>query len=307
MRKSLMLLVAIAACVGCSRTTPPHETANGPQSTSATPTPAQPKNGDTAAQPHPQPTPPPPPPRHSDNRGAATEAPETARPPRAVAPGRPAMDGQPRATAASPATTEQSTLQQQIDTWYQHLGLGTIQYGVPSTLYWREAATVTVEIAGPKGPANDLQNSAGSAPLKVSDFMKVELTCPDDPDEFTIAPTTKPVQFIAFNGSNRWTWTVTPRYTTSKPENLVITAWVLYQPDETVSRPILSWRTAVRIHVPTVGEAVKKLIEGDPEYWLRYGLPGGSGFIFIAGCLAWLRQRSKKKKRAHHRPVAHIR
>jgi len=217
------------------------------------------------------------------------------------------MDRQPRATAASSATTEQSTLQQQIDTWYQHLGLGTIQYGVPSTLYWREAATVTVEIAGPKGPANDLQNSAGSAPLKVSDFMKVELTCPDDPDEFTIAPTTKPVQFIAFNGSNRWTWTVTPRYTTSKPENLVITAWVLYQPDETVSRPILSYRTAVRIHVPTVGEAVKKLIEGDPEYWLRYGLPGGSGFIFIAGCLAWLRQRSKKKKRAHHRPVAHIR
>lgn len=295
MRKPLVLLVAIAACVGCSRTTPPHGNANPPDSTLGTPQPPQSSSGTGASPAHPQPTPPPPPPPNQVAHGPTGKTPYIYRLPHPT-------------SAQPPAATEQSSLQQQIDNWYQHLGLGSIQYGVPSTMYWREAATVTVEIAGPKGPANDLQNSAGSAPLKVSDFMKVELTCPDDPDEFTIAATTKPVQFIAFNGSNRWTWTVTPRYTTSKPQNLVITAWVLYQPDDTVSRPILSYRTAVRIHVPTLGEALKKLIEGDPEYWLRYGLPGGSGFIFIAGCLAWLRQRSKKKKRAHHhRPVAHIR
>jgi hypothetical protein len=295
MRKPLVLLVAIAACVGCSRTTPPHGNAHPPDSTLGTPQPPQSSSGTGAAPAHPQPTPPPPPPPNQVAHGPTGKTPYIYHLPHPT-------------SAPAPAATEQSSLQQQIDNWYQHLGLGSIQYGVPSTMYWREAATVTVEIAGPKGPANDLQNSAGSAPLKVSDFMKVELTCPDDPDEFTIAATTKPVQFIAFNGSNRWTWTVTPRYTTSKPQNLVITAWVLYQPDDTVSRPILSYRTAVRIHVPTLGEALKKLIEGDPEYWLRYGLPGGSGFIFIAGCLAWLRQRSKKKKRAHHhRPVAHIR
>ena len=289
MRKALVLLVAIAACVGCTRNPAPHATGN--PDTLGTPQPPPGNSGTSAAQPQP---PPPPPPPDQVAHGPTGKTPYIYHLPHPTA-------------AVPPAATEESTLQQQIDNWYQHLGLGTIQYGVPSTMYWREAATVTVEIAGPTGPANDLQNSAGSAPLKVSDFMKVELTCPDDPDEFTIAATTKPVQFIAFNGSNRWTWTVTPRYTTSKPQNLVITAWVLYKPDDTVSRPILSYRTAVRIHIPTLGEALKKLIEGDPEYWLRYGLPGGSGFLFVAGCLAWLRQRSKKKKRAHHRPVVHTR
>lgn len=294
MNKKLVPVLAILFCFGCAREASPPPANTGGSETQ--PSRARPgSSGGGGAQAHPQP-PPPPPPGHAEP-GPPPNIPYIAHLPHAGA-------------APPPQPAAESSLQQQIQSWYQHLGLGTIQYGIPSTMYWKEPATVTVEIAGPKGASNDLKSATGSGQLKVSDFMKVELSCPDDPDEFTIVPdpSTKPVQFIAFDGSNRWSWTVAPRYTTSKSESLVITAWVLYSQDDTVSQPILSYRTGVRIHVPGFGESLKKLVEGDPEYWLRYGLPGGGGFIFVAGCLAWvLRKRSQRKKRAHRPTVMHTR
>ncbi len=287
MSKRMVLLLAVVLCLGCSREAappPPPATGSGnPSSPAPPPPPPSSSAGGGGARQHA-----PPPVRNRGAEGAAPQLPRNA----GIAPAEP---------------TAESALQQQIQSWYRHLGVGTIQYGVPATLYWKEGSTVTVEISGPKGTQNDLKGATGSGSLKVSDFMKVELSCPDDPDEFTIVrdPSTGPVQFIAFNGSNRWRWTVTPRYTTSKSESLVITAWVLYSQDDKVSQPILSYRAAVRVHVPGFVESLKRLLEGDPEYWLRYGLPGGGGFIFVAGWLAWLRKRAKRKKRAHRAAVVH--
>ena len=46
-------------------------------------------------------------------------------------------------------------------------------------------------------------------------------------------------------------------------------------------RELPVYKAAVDIHVPGLFECVKRLFEGDPVYWLKYGLPGGAGFVFV--------------------------
>ena len=174
-------------------------------------------------------------------------------------------------------------------------------------MYWREESTVTVVIAGPTAPPASVPNEAGSGQLKISDFMKVDLSCPDNPDEFSIVPPpgTNDVQFVAVNGSNTWSWTVTPRYTLSKPVTLVIEAWVIDNTQQgKITEQIPSYTASVRVHVPGLGESLKMLFEGDPQYWLRYGLPGGAGFTFVSGCVLWYWRRLHKKKQARRTHTA---
>ena len=176
------------------------------------------------------------------------------------------------------------------ESWFNQLKQGNIEYHVPPEMKWKEASTVTVVIHGYKaGSASVLSEATGSGALKVSDQMRVLLTDPDNPDEFTMTrqPGTDDVQFVPIDGTTIWNWSVVPKYTTKVPQKLLISAWVIYPDGNNVDQELPVYNATVAIHVPGIGDALRRLVEGDPEYWLKYGLPGGGGFVFVAGIVAW--------------------
>ena len=195
----------------------------------------------------------------------------------------------------------ENQLQKQVENWFTSLSQGNIQYKIPETMFWKEASTVSVVIQGPRAPASSgLQGATGTGQLKVSNRMKVVVSSPDNPDEFTIAPEggTTDVQFVPENGSTKWTWSVTPKYTGSS-QRLQVQAWVLYPGEEDkILLQLPVYTSAVNVNVPGFGEAMKRLVEGDPDYWLKYGLPGGGGFVFVAGVIGWFFKRKSDKKKA---------
>jgi len=168
-------------------------------------------------------------------------------------------------------------------------------------MFWKEGSTVTVVVQGPQAPASSgLKEPTGTGGIKVSNRMKVVISCPDNPDEFTIAPEdgTSDIQFVPTNSSTTWNWSVTPKYT-GRRQQLQISAWVLYPgQDDKILMQLPVYTATVNVNVPGIGEALKRLIEGDPDYWLKYGLPGGGGFVFVAGIITWfVRRRAKRKKK----------
>jgi len=190
-------------------------------------------------------------------------------------------------------------LQQVVSLWYGKLPLGNVQYNAPDVMYWKHAATVSVVIRGPKSElADQLVEATGGGALKVSDRMKVVVSCPDNPDEFNIVEEgdAGEIQFVPLNGSTTWHWMVTPKYTGRK-QKLRIQAWVLYPgKDDKILRELPVYSAAVDVKVPGIGESLKRLLEGDPDYWIKYGLPGGGGFIFAAGIFAFFLKRAASRK-----------
>jgi hypothetical protein len=193
----------------------------------------------------------------------------------------------------------------QVSDWFSKLQQGDLEYRIPSTMFWKESSTVTVRIEGPHASASSaLPNSTGSGAVKVADRMKVVLSCPENPDDFTITTQegTDEVQFVPADGYTTWNWSVTPKYT-GRSKKLSVNAWVLFPgPDEKVRLELPVYTANIDVHVPGLGESLKRLFEGDPDYWLRYGLPGGGGFIFVAGAFAglrkWLASRKNKDTKA---------
>lgn len=56
------------------------------------------------------------------------------------------------------------------------------------------------------------------------------------------------------------------------------------------------YTAVVDVHVPSLGECLKRLLEGNPDYWLKYGLPGGAGFAFLSGAISGLWKWLRRKK-----------
>lgn len=199
------------------------------------------------------------------------------------------------------------TLAARVADWFAQLQQGALQYKVPRTMYWKMSSTVTVVIQGPKAqPESALAGATGSGQVKVSDRMRVVVSCPDNPDEFIISRQegTDEIQFVPENSSATWNWSVTPKYT-GRSQKLSIAAWVLYPgQDDKVLQQLPVYTANIDVHVPGIGESLKRLIEGDPDYWLRYGLPGGGGFIFLASALAGLRKWSTNRKGKRKRTLS---
>ncbi len=208
---------------------------------------------------------------------------------------------------AAPPLEPVPSLATQVENWFAQLKQGALQYKVPSTMFWKEASTVTVQIQGPQAPLSSaLPGATGSGSLKVSDRMKVIVSSPDNPDEFTItrAPGTDEIQFVPANSTATWNWTVTPRYT-AKAQKLSVAAWVLYPgQDDRILEELPVYTASIDVHVPGLTECLKRLFEGDPDYWLKYGLPGGAGFVFLSGAFAGLRQWLKKRRTRHLKKLA---
>ncbi len=219
----------------------------------------------------------------------------------------------PQSSPANPVTPQtvpndtgkaaESPLQQHVAEWFASLMQGGIQYKIPATMYWKMTSTVTAVIQGPQAPpSTGLPEPTGTGSLKVSDRMKVLLSSPDNPDEFTITDEngSSDIQFVPANSSTTWTWSVTPRYT-GKKQTLQITAWALYpgHSDEILEQlPV--YTATIDVHVPGFGESLKRLVEGDPDYWLKYGLPGGGGFVFVAGIVVAVRKWIRVRRRRRH-------
>jgi len=156
--------------------------------------------------------------------------------------------------------------------------------------------TVTVQIHGEKDTApSPIDDQSGQASIRVARQMKVLVSAPQNPDEFTITTEsdTQVQQYVPEAGLTTWNFSVTPRYTATS-QKLVVRAWVIY--DANTSQELPVYTGTVNVHVPGLWECLKRLIEGDPDYWLKYGLPGGAGFIFISGLVAGLWKWLKRKK-----------
>jgi len=191
--------------------------------------------------------------------------------------------------------------------WFNSLPNGGIHYPrVHQLMFWKEPTAFKVYVNGPAANTGqiDLKDMQSGA-LKVSRQMKVLLTCPDNPDAFTIKaePGTKDVQDVPVGGVAQWVWDVTPQLT-GHDQKLVARVWVIY-PGQKGMAPIEqelfpSYTAVVNVHVPGFWEAIKRLFELDPDYWLHYGLPGGAGFAAIMGFLKWI--FSLRRKRAQSSP-----
>jgi hypothetical protein len=188
--------------------------------------------------------------------------------------------------------------------WYSKLKSGMLKQYVPPTMQWKVPATVTVVVGGEKADTSSaLPNATGSATIKVARQMRVIVFCPDNPDEFVITPEpgTAEVQYVPEDGTTTWNWSVTPRYT-GKSQKIAIRAWVLYPGSQNAQHELPVYTATVDVHVPSFAECLKRLFEGDPDYWLKYGLPGGAGFVFMSGAIAaiwkWLRRKKTGPKPA---------
>jgi hypothetical protein len=199
----------------------------------------------------------------------------------------------------SPPTAVPPSLADQVSGWFAQLQQGNLQYKVPTTMFWKVSSTVTVRIQGPHATASSaLPNASGSGSVKVSDRMKIVLSSPENPDDFIITREegTDDIQFVPADGYTTWNWSVTPKYT-GRSKKLSVNAWVLYPgPDDKVRLELPVYSANIDVHVPGLGESLKRLLEGDPDYWLKYGLPGGGGFIFVAGALVGLRKWAASRK-----------
>ena len=181
--------------------------------------------------------------------------------------------------------------------WFNKLQNGLLQYSVPKIMLWKVPSTVTVQISGEKAPVQGpIDNQTDQKAIKVARQMKVLVSAPDNPDEFTITTEsdTQLQQYVPEDGPTTWHFSVTPRYSASA-QKLIVQAWVIDEANNLRELPV--YRAEVNVNVPSMGECLKRLFEGDPDYWVKYGLPGGAGFVFISAAVTAVWKWARKRKR----------
>ena len=160
--------------------------------------------------------------------------------------------------------------------------------------------TVTVVVHGPQDTASaPLPNLSGSGYLKVSESMTVKLIEPDNPDEFTIDPgQSEAPQYVPANAMTTWMWKVTPKQP-GKNQRLQIDASVIYPKGNVqMAEQLPSYMATVNVDVPPLAGTIERslltqFIE-NPVGALKYILPGGAGFAFLAGIFVWMKKRMSK-------------
>ena len=226
----------------------------------------------------------------------------TATPP--VEPARHEHAAETQPTPQQPAQQQPAQQQSQDDIgeaeakWFDQLKTGAIQYNVPAQMTIGEASAVSVTISGYQAPAPQPAGpDSTTAPLKVSNFMRVTLTQDDNPDEFTVVHgQNADEQFVPISGSASWSWTVTPKHL-GKNLKLRLQAFVLYQDPKLGIQQ--SFPAASR-DVTVVAEGIKGIASdardsfwSDPQVWIKYMLPGGAGFAALAAIVGWWVKRKK--------------
>jgi len=182
--------------------------------------------------------------------------------------------------------------------WFDQLKNGSIQYQVPVEMIIGQPSTVSVIVNGYKAPAPDQADGSKPAALKVSEFMRVEVSQVDNPGEFTIVHGDNPdQQFVPINSSATWTWTVTPNHL-GNSEKLQFQAFVVYSdPKLNVQQALTSTEKTVTVRAEGVAGIARNAEDNfwlNPANWIKYMLPGGGGFVLLGLLIGWLRSKRKK-------------
>ncbi len=247
--------------------------------------------------------PPPPPPKDAPKPEPSENPPvEAAKPPAPVGvnPGGqgtptavPPVETKPAADTGSNEYAEGLAIQK----WEKELKTGKIEYNLPTKMSLPDATTVSVVVHGYEDVSGPVPAGAQGAPLKVSQRMRVELSA-ENPNEFKIEPIgTTDVQLIPIDGAARWQWKVTPKEPSAN-ERLTIRALLVYPNDPNKAAvEITSYTAEVSVQVGSLWEWAKYLFWNDPVGLLKYLLPGGAGFAFVAGLVAWWWKRRHPEKK----------
>ena len=195
----------------------------------------------------------------------------------------------------------------EVETWKKGLKQGAIEYRVPAAMQAQQPSAVTVKIHGYQDASGwqPMPGATGNGNLKVSSRMKVELIAPLNPAEFTITPqNSEAVQFVPNDGAATWMWNVTPAYKATD-QKLEIRVSLVYQvPGSTLEEPLDDQYYPVTVDVQKLSVANEHDFQKDPVGWLKYMLPGGSGWGALAalvtslGGLAWWKRKKKPAARA---------
>lgn len=234
-------------------------------------------------------------------RGPGARTPtETAKPPApkkapTAVPGTTTADGS--KTAANPESDEYAE-GLAIQKWEKELKTGKIEYNVPTKMSLPAATSVSVVVHGYEDVSGPVPEGAQSAALKVSQRMRVTLSAEGNPNEFKIEPEgTEDVQLVPIDGTARWQWKVTPKEP-AKDQKLTIRALLVYSNDPNKADvEITSYTAEVSVQVGSLWEWIKYLFWNDPVGLLKYLLPGGAGFAFVAGLVAWWWKRRHPEKK----------
>jgi hypothetical protein len=203
-------------------------------------------------------------------------------------------DGKPIADAGTNEYAEGLAIQK----WEKELKTGKIEYNLPTKMSLPDATTVSVVVHGYEDVSGPVPLGAQSASLKVSQRMRVELSAEENPNEFKIEPDgTEDVQLVPIDGTARWQWKVTPKEPATD-QKLTIRALLIYPNDPgKAAVEITSYTADVSVQVGSVWEWAKYLFWNDPVGLLKYLLPGGAGFAFVAGLVVWWWKRRHPEKR----------
>lgn len=253
--------------------------------------------------------PPPPPPVAADGHGKrSASVPEMPKPatPAAPAGGETAApvhptSGETAAPAPAPAQPAASDVYKpsaEMEAWIRQLKQGRIEYQVPPRMLLLQAATVTVVIHGYQDVNTaTLPEATGSASLKQSPRMKVELLPEDDPDAFTIAlENGDAVKDVLSTGATTWIWKVTPNKSGAK-QRLKILASLMYPNTDKTEIQLQDYHTTVEVDVASLWSTVVDDYQHDPLKFFSYMIPGGAGFTFIAGLVVWGWKRKHKDEK----------
>ena len=185
-----------------------------------------------------------------------------------------------------------------IQTWVNQLKQGKIEYKVPPKMLLLQAAPVTVVIHGYEDVNTaTLIQPTGSASLKQSPRMKVEVLSDGDPDDFTIAlENGDAVKDVLSNGATTWIWKVTPNKSGAK-KRLKILASLMYPNTDKTEIQLPDYTTTVEVDVASLWSTVVDDYQHDPMKFFSYMIPGGAGFTFIAGLVVWWWKRKHKDEK----------
>ena len=105
------------------------------------------------------------------------------------------------------------------------------------------------------------------------------------------------LQLVPIDGTARWQWKVTPREPATD-QKLTIRALLIYPNDPGKAAVEITRYTAdVSVQVGRLWEWTKYLCWNDPVGLLKYLLPGGAGFAFVAGLVVWWWKRRHSEKK----------
>jgi hypothetical protein len=195
----------------------------------------------------------------------------------------------------------------ELAAWKSGLKEGAIEYRVPAAMRAQQASMVTVKIHGYQDATGwqPMLGVTGTGALKVSSRMKVELLAPLNPAEFTITPQdNQAIKFVPNDGSATWMWSVTPAYK-AKGQKLEIRVSLEYQQQgSSLEEDLEDTYYTVNVDVQGLSTVISHDFQKHPIEWLKYMLPGGSGWGALAaliaslgGWYAWWKKKTKKAAR----------